>query len=74
MSESSTDEFDIHSTPGKRSGVEERWVSFQPYLLSQGYSLRARYQPDWVPSWTSTSLIPSRCEDSVDSMVSYVSL
>lgn len=65
MSEHSADELD--STPDKRSGVEERWVSFQPYLLSKGYRLRPRYQPDWVPSWTNTDLIPSRCEDSVDS-------
>ncbi|KAJ1299849.1 hypothetical protein OPQ81_003296 [Rhizoctonia solani] len=62
-------EFDIISTEEKRSGVEEKWVSFQPYLLSRGYRLRPRYQPDWVPSWKKdTSLHPSDCEDSIDTM------
>ncbi|KAJ7512956.1 kinase-like domain-containing protein [Mycena galericulata] len=31
---------------------EEFWVDSQPFLLAQGYQLRPRYQPDWVPSWT----------------------
>ncbi|KAF8733283.1 Protein kinase domain, partial [Rhizoctonia solani] len=61
--------FDILSSDEKRSGVEERWVSFQPYLLSKGYRLRPRYQPNWVPSWkTNTDLCVSDCEDSKDSM------
>ncbi|KAH7332949.1 kinase-like domain-containing protein [Rhizoctonia solani] len=55
-------------TADKRSGVEERWVSFQPYLLSKGYRLRPRYQPDWVPSWKNTGMSPAYCEDSIDSM------
>ncbi|CAE6361321.1 unnamed protein product [Rhizoctonia solani] len=61
--------FDILSSDEKRSGVEERWVSFQPYLHSKGYRLRPRYQPDWVPSWkTNTGLLASDCEDSIDCM------
>ncbi|CAE7127526.1 unnamed protein product [Rhizoctonia solani] len=52
-----------------RSELEERWVSYQPYLLSKGYRLRPRYQPDWIPSWTIKDDIDSfSCEDSVDSM------
>ncbi|KAJ7785303.1 kinase-like domain-containing protein [Mycena maculata] len=31
---------------------EEFWVDSQPFLLTQGYQLRPRYRPDWVPSWT----------------------
>ncbi|CAE6472483.1 unnamed protein product, partial [Rhizoctonia solani] len=60
-------ELNLLSSVDKRSGVEERWVSFQPYLLSKGYRLRSRYQPDWVPSWKETGLRPSYCEDSIDS-------
>ncbi|KAH7332958.1 kinase-like domain-containing protein [Rhizoctonia solani] len=60
-------ELNLLSSADKRSGVEERWVSFQPYLLSKGYRLRPRYQPDWVPSWKGTGLRPSYCEDSIDS-------
>ncbi|CAE6491366.1 unnamed protein product [Rhizoctonia solani] len=55
----------INSTPNKRSELEDLWVSFQPYLLSKGYRLRARYQPDWVPSWRPGDS-PLRYEDSLD--------
>ncbi|CAE7112436.1 unnamed protein product [Rhizoctonia solani] len=58
----------IHSKSDQRSEAEERWVSFQPYLLSKGYRLRPRYQPDWIPSWKDTNIKPSNCEDSVDRM------
>ncbi|CAE6391391.1 unnamed protein product [Rhizoctonia solani] len=59
----------IVSSDEKRSGVEEMWVSFQPYLLSKGYRLRPRYQPDWTPSWKAAAgLRSSDCEDSIDSM------
>ncbi|KAF8668560.1 Protein kinase domain [Rhizoctonia solani] len=63
------EEFDILSSDERRSGVEERWTSFQPYLLSKGYQLRPRYRPDWVPSWhINNSLHASDCEDSIDCM------
>ncbi|KAF8597236.1 hypothetical protein BDV93DRAFT_453297 [Ceratobasidium sp. AG-I] len=58
--------------PEQRSEAESRWVSFQPYLLSQGYLLRPRYRPDWIPSWIATKSHPADCEDSRDSMVSRV--
>ncbi|KAJ6463415.1 kinase-like domain-containing protein, partial [Mycena sanguinolenta] len=29
---------------------ERFWVSMQPFLLAQGYQLRPRYHPDWIPS------------------------
>ncbi|KAJ7154563.1 kinase-like domain-containing protein [Mycena filopes] len=32
--------------------VERFWASIQPFLLTEGYQLRPRYRPDWVPSWT----------------------
>ncbi|KAJ7447556.1 kinase-like domain-containing protein [Mycena galericulata] len=31
---------------------EKWWIRNQPYLLSRGYKLRPRYEPDWIPSWT----------------------
>ncbi|KAG9096220.1 hypothetical protein FS749_008885 [Ceratobasidium sp. UAMH 11750] len=61
----------IHSAslkPEERSEAENRWVSFQPYLLSKGYQLRPRYQPDWVPSWKTTGANPYNCEDSANSL------
>ncbi|KAJ7087951.1 kinase-like domain-containing protein [Mycena belliarum] len=47
--------------------VEKTWVSYYPFLLSRGYRLRPRYDPDWIPSWTlpGKKLHPSRCEDSL---------
>ncbi|KAG8757586.1 hypothetical protein FRC11_004443, partial [Ceratobasidium sp. 423] len=68
MAEAPTNDFDILSSDDKRSGVEERWVPFQPYLLAKGYRLRPRYDPNWIPSWKKTGSDPSECEDSIDSM------
>jgi hypothetical protein len=33
------------------SKTKARWVEIQPFLLSVGYKLRPRYDPNWVPSW-----------------------
>ncbi|KAK6984973.1 kinase domain-containing protein [Favolaschia claudopus] len=30
---------------------EKKWVEMQPFLLSAGYKLRPRYDPNWFPSW-----------------------
>lgn len=68
MAKSTLAHVSITSQPDKRSQAEERWVSFQPYLLSKGYRLRPRYQPDWTPSWRNTTAKPLECEDSVDSI------
>lgn len=65
-------DIDFTSESSKRSEAEMRWVSFQPYLLSKGYRLRPRYQPDWIPSWKGTQLNPDGCEDSFDCMPIHV--
>lgn len=48
---------------------EEVWVERQPFLLSRGYRLRPRYDPDWVPSWKLPRKKPiqyiSECEDAL---------
>ncbi|KAJ1299617.1 hypothetical protein OPQ81_000688 [Rhizoctonia solani] len=67
MTSPSFDDVSISSLPDKRSEAEERWVSFHSYLLSKGYQLRPRYQPDWVPSWYRTGAKPLDCEDRLDS-------
>ncbi|KZV68802.1 hypothetical protein PENSPDRAFT_581871 [Peniophora sp. CONT] len=33
------------------SAIERGWMRLYDDLLSQGYRLRARYHPDWIPSW-----------------------
>jgi hypothetical protein len=37
---------------GKLYPSEKFWVDNQPWLKDRGYTLRARYQPDWVASWS----------------------
>ncbi|KAF5379460.1 hypothetical protein D9615_006614 [Tricholomella constricta] len=52
---------------GKRREEEEFWVEHYHFLLSNGYQLRPRYNPDWVPSWIRAAQ-PTEyldCEDSV---------
>ncbi|KAF8998442.1 hypothetical protein BDZ89DRAFT_1083204 [Hymenopellis radicata] len=34
-----------------RDAREQFWVTHYSYLLENGYRLRFRYQPDWIPSW-----------------------
>ncbi|KZW01198.1 hypothetical protein EXIGLDRAFT_666480 [Exidia glandulosa HHB12029] len=45
---------------------EMKWVYLQPFLRSRGFEMRARFQPDWVPSWSSkpkSSFFPWEYED-----------
>ncbi|KAB5588841.1 hypothetical protein CTheo_7718 [Ceratobasidium theobromae] len=55
-------------SPEGRTAAEERWVSYQPYLLSKGYNLRPRYRQDWVPSWETNRQNPHDCEDRGDTL------
>jgi len=36
---------------GKLDDGEVFWRDLQPWLKEQGYTLRSRYQSDWVASW-----------------------
>ncbi|KAJ7102602.1 hypothetical protein B0H15DRAFT_876211 [Mycena belliarum] len=55
----------------QNGGLRERekwWVEHQPFLLSHGYALRPRYDPNWIPTWElpgNEALLPSRFEDSL---------
>ncbi|CAE6454027.1 unnamed protein product [Rhizoctonia solani] len=49
--------------PEHLSNAERRWVGYQPYLLSKGYQLRPRYQPNWIPSWELNGQDARLCED-----------
>ncbi|THU94251.1 hypothetical protein K435DRAFT_779516 [Dendrothele bispora CBS 962.96] len=37
---------------GDLSNSETFWRDLSPWLKERGYTLRARYQPDWKPSWS----------------------
>lgn len=41
------------------------WRDHQVWLAEQGYMLRPRYRPDWVPSWTGTGKAWRRHEDGI---------
>lgn len=42
---------------------EHFWISHFAWLKDQGYQLRPRYSPDWVPSWTENNSIYYKNED-----------
>lgn len=48
---------------------ERFWVEHQPFLLSKGYKLRSRYNPDWIPSWRQSKKNISDCEDAIHAVV-----
>ncbi|KAJ7026151.1 kinase-like domain-containing protein [Mycena alexandri] len=60
---------DKSSPPGAEKSPlhrsEKAWVNFQPFLSSRGYELRARYHPDWIPSWTVHRSFYHEYEDSL---------
>lgn len=56
------------SSPEQRTEAEERWASYEPYLLSKGYQLRPRYRRDWVPSWKTNGKSSHDCEDKGDTL------
>ncbi|EGO02260.1 hypothetical protein SERLA73DRAFT_86540 [Serpula lacrymans var. lacrymans S7.3] len=51
---------------------EQVWRDLQPTIKEQGYQLRPRYQPDWIPSWLGTNLDPMFCEDAIRPIVPHV--
>ena len=55
---------------GGRYSEELFWVYHQPWLEQQGYSLRPRFHPDWVPSWLGTDIWPLDTDDGVPIHVS----
>ncbi|KAF8506378.1 kinase-like domain-containing protein [Gautieria morchelliformis] len=40
------------------------WAEHYRWLESQGYLLRPRYHPDWIPTWKRTKKYINLCEDS----------
>ncbi|KAJ7147837.1 hypothetical protein C8R43DRAFT_1009707 [Mycena crocata] len=46
------------------SPSEKKWCKYHSLLDKLGYSLRARYQPDWIPEWVrDPAKHPLFCED-----------
>ncbi|KAJ6602693.1 kinase-like domain-containing protein [Mycena vulgaris] len=50
------------------------WVASQPLLLAQGYQLRPRYRPDWIPSWTLKTNPRQEYEDNLSLELNYLVL
>ncbi|KAG2745899.1 hypothetical protein P692DRAFT_20740952 [Suillus brevipes Sb2] len=49
--------------PGALSPPEVWWCKQYQWLKAQGYLLRPRYAPEWVPSWDGSQRDPFPCED-----------
>lgn len=49
----------------QRHPAEEFWVENYDWLAEQGYLLRPRYHPLWIPSWTHDGRDPADCEDNI---------
>lgn len=49
------------------------WVDHQAFLLSRGYRLRPRYDPEWIPSWAPNT-VPYHCEDAIATLVCLILL
>ena len=47
------------------------WRDHQKWLQSEGYMLRARYMPNWKPSWEGTDKLRTLCEDWIVPNVGY---
>jgi hypothetical protein len=45
--------------------TEKPWRLLYPWLENNGYLLRSRYAPDWVPSWKGTNKDQWECEDNM---------
>ena len=58
---------EIYSTLGV---WEAPWRDKQRFLQSRGYTLRPRYQHDWIPSWRKSNENPFFAEDGIAAPVS----
>lgn len=50
--------------PETRDSREIWWSNHSEWLKNRGYLLRARYAPDWVPSWKTSAKVWFEHEDS----------
>ncbi|KAH9931537.1 uncharacterized protein B0H18DRAFT_989848 [Fomitopsis serialis] len=57
---------------GELKTEEYWWRDRQKWLEEQGYMLRARYKPDWMPSWKATHKPYWKCEDGQAIMVPHL--
>ncbi|KAG1746005.1 kinase-like domain-containing protein [Suillus paluster] len=49
--------------PGTLAVYEVWWCQQYQWLKDEGYLLRPRYAPEWVPSWEGSQRHPFACED-----------
>ena len=58
----------------KLSDTEQWWANQQLWLAQQGYVLRPRYRPGWVPSWKRGRVSEFKAEDGLRSRVRFRAL
>jgi hypothetical protein len=54
---------------GYLSKEEVYWRDHQQWLLECGYRLRARYEPNWIPSWKRLNKFMLLCDDAYELVV-----
>jgi hypothetical protein len=57
---------------GYLSKEEVYWRDHQKWLLENGYRLRPRYEPNWIPSWKRLNKFMLLCDDAYELVVRYV--
>ena len=57
-------------------GSEVFWKDHFTWFKEQGYQLRPRYAPDWIPSWTRTKKrkFVLECEDGYSILVTFLAI
>ncbi|KAN0074708.1 Protein kinase-like domain containing protein [Tylopilus felleus] len=58
--------------PETRDSREIWWSNHSEWLKNRGYLLRARYAPDWVPSWKTSAKVWFEHEDSRNLEVGHI--
>ena len=48
------------------------WRDTSTWFKDQGYQLRPRFAPDWIPSWLGTSKFRLQCEDGHSLLMSFL--
>ena len=58
----------------KLTETEQWWANQQIWLAQQGYVLRPRYRPGWIPSWKKGRVSEFKAEDGLRSRVRFRAL
>jgi hypothetical protein len=61
--------FEANANLESLNSLEVFWRDHFTWFREQGYQLRPRYAPDWIPSWKGTNKFLMECEDGYSVLV-----